>query len=89
MTDVENRTCMSLSGYNSGSNSLKIRNIKCDSSEDNADSDLRAFYNKNSYDEFDETLLLRGYLCETKAIHTISAYERVVIMPICNLPCNP
>ena len=58
---------------------LKIMNTKCDSSEDHYDSAMKPYYDRsNKSQPFDETLLQRGYLCETKAIHTISAYDRQV-----------
>ena len=76
LTDIENRTCVSWDGYNSGS--LKIKNTKCDASEDKSDSGIKTYYDKASGESYNENLLLRGYLCETRAIHTISAYERMV-----------
>ena len=75
MTDIENQTCISWSGHNSGS--LKIKNTACDSTVDSSESDMVAYYNKNSDTLFDETYLLRGYLCETRAIHTIEGSERM------------
>ena len=77
-TDIENRTCVSWSGYNSGLTEIKIKNTKCDASEDMIETEMKAYYDKESDDAFNETLLLRGYLCETRAIHTISAYERII-----------
>ena len=62
--------------YSSGS--LRIKNTKCDASEDKSDSGMKGYYNKGSGDAYDDNLLLRGYLCEARAIHTISAYERMV-----------
>ena len=76
MTDIENRTCVSWGGYTSGS--LKIKNTKCDDSEDKSDSGMKTYYDKASGDAYDDNLLLRGYLCEARAIHTIPAYERMV-----------
>ena len=76
-TDIENRTCVSWGGYSSGS--LKIKNTKCDASEDKSDSGMKTYYDKASGNAYDDNLLLRGYLCEARAIHTISAYERMVI----------
>ena len=74
-TDDINRTCVAWSGYNSR---LKIRNTKCDSSEDESSSTSKAYYDKELGEVFDKNLLQRGYLCETKAIHTITAYDRQV-----------
>ena len=75
--DNENRTCMA---WSAGSGSLKIRNTKCDSSEDKP-GDVE-YYDKNSGEEYDPTLLLRGYICEARAIHTITAYDRQVSFPL-------
>ncbi len=76
--DDINRTCIAWSGQG---NNLKIMNTKCDSSEDASNSGLKTYYDGKSGQKFDKTLLQRGYLCETKAIHTIAAYDRQVISP--------
>ena len=83
LTDIENTTCVSWDGYSSGS--LKIKNTKCDASEDKSDSGMKSYYDKASGDAYTDNLLLRGYLCETRAIHTISAYERMVRSYICQI----
>ena len=53
-------------------------NTKCDATDDLTDSGLKPYYDKESGGAFDDTLLLRGYLCEARAIHTITAYDREV-----------
>ena len=74
--DDTNRTCIAWSG---ASGSLKMRNTKCDSSEDeSASGPPKTYYDKKSGQAFDPSLLLRGYLCEARAIHTIAAYEKKV-----------
>ena len=73
LNDNVNRTCMA---WTAGSGSLKIMNTKCDSSEDKP-GDVK-YYDKNSGEDYDPALLLRGYICEARAIHTITAYDRQV-----------
>ena len=53
-------------------------NTKCDATDDLTGSGPKPYYDKESGDAFDDTLLLRGYLCEARAIHTITAYDREV-----------
>ena len=74
--DDRYRTCIAWSGYD-GSR-LKIMNTKCDSSEDESGSGPKTYYDGESGQPFDKTLLQRGYICETRAIHTIKAYNRQV-----------
>ena len=78
MTDNNNKTCISWSGYNDGSNSLKIKNIDCESSTNHTGLDIYRYYDKASNEIFDDIDLLTGYLCEARAIHTINAYGRDV-----------
>ena len=73
VNDNVNRTCMAWSG---ASGSVKIMNTKCDISEDKPGD--KKYYDKNSGEDLDTNLLLRGYLCEARAIHTITAYDRQV-----------
>ena len=73
MNDDVNRTCMA---WNAESGSLTVMNTKCDSTEDKP-GDIE-YYDKNSGQDFDPALLLRSYLCEARAIHTITAYDRQV-----------
>ena len=73
MNDDVNRTCMAWSG---DGGSLKVMNTKCDSTDDKP-GDVE-YYDKTSGDDFDPALLLRSYICEARAIHTITAYDRQV-----------
>ena len=77
--DDTNQTCIAWSGYGS---KITIRNTKCDSSEDQSSSGLKTYYDGQSDQPFDKSLLQRGYLCETRAIHTITAYDREVITKV-------
>ena len=74
----ENATCVSWGGYDVSVPSLKIKNTKCDTTDDHSENDLKTYYDKNLAGSYDDNYLIRGYLCETKAIHTIAAYERIV-----------
>ena len=74
---------------------LKIMNTKCDASEDHytpSAGDMKPYYDKSNKDQpFDNTLLQRGYLCETRAIHTIAAYGHQVFnrhIPLIELKAN-
>ena len=73
MNDNENRTCMA---WSAESGSVKMMNSKCDLSEDKPGA--VKYYDKNSGEDYDAALLLRGYICEARAIHTITAYDRQV-----------
>ena len=66
--------------WSAESGSLTVMNTKCDSTADKP-GDLE-YYDKNSGQDFDPALLLRAYLCEARAIHTITAYDRQVKMEI-------
>ena len=83
--DNVTRSCIAWRG-------LKIMNTNCDSSEDHYKSTMKAYYDKSNKDQpLDNTLLQRGYLCETRAIHTIAAYDRQVFnhnMPLFKLKAN-
>ena len=74
-TDDISRSCIAWSGQGG---SIKIMNTKCDATDDLTGSGPKPYYDKESGDAFDDTLLLRGYLCEARAIHTITAYDREV-----------
>jgi hypothetical protein len=74
-TNDVDKQCVAWTGQGG---SLWMWNTKCDSSEDRVPNGQKKFYDKTSGDAFDNSLLLRGYLCEARAIHTITAYEREV-----------
>ena len=54
-------------------------NTKCDSSGDIVGSVEVPYYDTESSNLSDTSLLFRGYLCEARTIHTIAAYGRQVM----------
>ena len=46
----------------------------CDSREEESTLGTHNYYDKNLGQSYNKTQLLRGYLCETRTIHTITAY---------------
>ena len=85
-TDNTNQTCVAWSGH---TGLLKMRNTMCDSREEESILGTHSYYDKDLGQLYNETQLLRGYLCETRAIHTVTAYGSSVntyscILIICN-----